>query len=172
MSETDLNEYFSRVRGGDMEAFATIYDELNKPVFIIVYRIVQSKEMAEDIMQDVFVKLFHSPPDPFVKNKRAWIFKMARNLAIDALRKKTCVDIEESDFAAEDELDFIVQKWDIESAIKKLPSDEREIISLHISCSMPFKDISHIIGRSVPTVYRKYRKAIKTLRDLLDGGNS
>ena len=80
MYEMNLNEYFSRVRNGDKEAFAQIYDELEKPVFTIVSRIVQSKEIAEDVTQDIFVKLFVSPPDSSIRNPRAWIFQMTRNL--------------------------------------------------------------------------------------------
>lgn len=63
MYKMNLNEYFLAVRNGDKEAFAQIYDELEKPVFTIVSRIVQSKEIAEDVTQDIFVKLFVSPPD-------------------------------------------------------------------------------------------------------------
>ena len=88
MYKMNLNEYFSAVRNGDKEAFAQIYDELEKPVFTIVSRIVQSKEIAEDVTQDIFVKLFVSPPDSSVKNPRAWIFQMTRNFAINALKKK------------------------------------------------------------------------------------
>ena len=99
MSETYLKEYFSRVQQGDKEAFAHIYNELKQPVFTIVCRIVQSKEIAEDVTHDVFVKLFVSPPDSSVRNPRAWIFQIARNLAIDALRKGQCIDIDDVDIA-------------------------------------------------------------------------
>lgn len=170
MVEMPLKEYFSRLQSGDKEAFAQIYNELKQPVFAIVCRIVQSKELAEDVTQDIFVKLFVSPPDPSIKNLRAWIFQMTRNLAIDALRKKQRMAIDEVELVAEDEVNSLLMRMDIESAINRLPCVEREILSLHINAELHFYEIAHILGVSVPAVYRKYRKAIKTLQKLLDGG--
>lgn len=170
MNEINLNESFHKLQNADKEAFTHIYNELRQPVYTVVYRIVQSKETAEDIMQDVFVKLFTSPPDSSVRNPRAWVFQMARNLAIDALRKKKNTDIDDEELIAEDEINSTVMRMDIEAAIGKLPCTEREIISLHINAGLHFNEISPVVGLSVSAVYRKYRKAIKALRELLNGG--
>lgn len=169
MFEMNLKEYFSRVRSGDKEAFAQIYDELERPVFTIVSRIVQSKEIAEDVTQDIFMKLFVSPPDSSVKNPRAWIFQMTRNSAINALKKKQSIDIDDVELVADDQIGSIVMRMDIESAISRLPRIEREILSLRVNAQLHFNEISHIVGLSVPATYRKYRKSIKTLRELLGG---
>ena len=166
----DLHEYFSKVRNGDKEAFTQIYNELKQPVFTIVCRIVQSKETAEDITQEVFVKLFVSPPDSSIRNPRAWIFQMARNLSIDALRKKQCTDIDDVQLASNDEFSNIVMRMDIEEAISQLPCIEREVLSLHLNGALHFYEVSQIVGLSVPATYRKYRKALKTIREYLDGG--
>ena len=170
MLDNDLKEYFSKARNGDREAFAQIYEELKRPVFTIACRIVQSKEIAEDVTQDVFVKLFVSPPDSSVRNPRAWIFQIARNAAIDALRKGQCIDIDDVDIADDEKLSGYIVRWDIESAIKRLPRIEREILSLHLNAELSFVEISRIVGLSLPTTYRKYRKTINTLRELLGGG--
>ena len=170
MFETDLKEYFSRVQNGDKDAFAQIYNELKQPVFTIVCRIVRSKEIAEDVTQDVFVKLFVSPPDSSVRNPRAWIFQMTRNLAIDALRKGQCMDIDDVDIAEVDQLDGFLLHWDIEAAMRSLPCAEREILSFRLNVELTFLEISRIVELSLPATYRKYRKAIHTLRERLGGG--
>lgn len=170
MVEMNLKEYCRRLHNGDKEAFTQIYNELKQPVFTIACRIVQSKEIAEDVTQDVFVKLFISPPDSSVKKPRAWIFQMTRNLAIDALRKKRSSDIDNVVPAADDEINSVVMHMDMESAIHKLPCVERQILSLRINADLHFNEIAPIVGLSVPATYRRYRKAIKTLRELLDGG--
>ena len=51
-----------------------------------------------------------------------------------------------------------------------IPRDEREVLTLHINAELHFNEIAHIVGLSLPATYRKYRKAIKTLRELLGGG--
>lgn len=169
MSKINLNEYFLAVRNGDKEAFAQIYDELEKPVFTIVSRIVQSKEIAEDVTQDIFVKLFICPPDSSVKNPRAWFFQMTRNFAINALKKKQGMDVDDLELVADDQISNVVMRMDIESAISTLPQIEREIVSLHVNAELHFNEISHIVGLSLPATYRKYRKVIKTLREFLGG---
>lgn len=170
MGEVNLQECFSRVRNGDREAFASIYHDLKQPVFTIVCRIVQVRAMAEDVTQDVFVKLFVSPPDPSVRNLRAWIFRVAHNLAIDALRKQHCTDLDDATVAAEDQLSKVATRLDIEAAIDRLPRDEREVLSLHLNAELHFNQIADIVGLSLPATYRKYRKAIASLRELLSGG--
>lgn len=168
MMQMNLSEYLSKVRDGDKEAFAQLYNELEKPVFTIVSRIVQSKEIAEDVTQDIFVKLFVCPPDSSVKNPRAWIFQMTRNFAINALRRQS-IDIEDVEPVADDPIGRVVMRMDIESAISRLPQLEREILSLRLNAGLHFQEIAHITSLSMPAAYRKYRKAIKTLRELLGG---
>ena len=166
----ELKDYFSRLRSGDKEAFIHIYNELKIPVFTIACRIVQSRESAEDITHDVFVKLFMSPPDSSVKNLRAWIFQMTRNLSLDALRKKTHGNIDDVEVSAADEFDGILTRIDIERAIGRLTADEREVLALHLVGELSFKEISRIVGESMPAVYRKYRKALMSVRNYLNGG--
>ena len=171
MFETHLKELFEKVRTGDREAFALIYNELKQPVFTIVYRIVQSKEVSEDITHDVFVKLFVSPPDSSVKNPRAWIFQMARNRSIDTLRKKKFVNSDDASVNATDDLGHIAVRLDIESAIQKLSCIEREVLSLHLTAGLHFNEISGIVSLSMPATYRLYRKALKNLQVILEGGS-
>jgi len=172
MNETDLQKAFEKIRNGDREAFTLLYSDLSKPIYTFICRIVQSKETAEDITQDVFVKLFVSPPEPSVKNTRAWIFRMARNSAIDALRRKRSnEDIDETEVAGDEEPDTYIWKWDIEKAMARLSCLEREIVSLHLNGEIGFADIAKIVNRSLPSVYRTYRRALKTLREYLNGGS-
>lgn len=170
MNGTNLTEYISMVRNGDKAAFTQIYNDLKTPVYTIILRIVQSVDVAEDVTQDVFVKLFTSPPDSSVRNPRAWIFRMARNLAIDVLRIRKHTDIDDESIADSDRYESIISRIDIEKAMAKLPEQEREIVSLHLTAELTFGEIAGIVGLSVPSTYRRYRSAIKTLRDELNGG--
>jgi len=170
MTELNLRELFARVRDGDREAFVCVYQELKQPVYTICCRITQSKEAAEDITHDVFVKLFSAPPDDSVRNIRAWIFQSARNLSIDALRKQARMGEQEGEAGAPDAYDRIHLRMDIETALGRLPPEEREILTLHLNAGLKFKEIAGIVSLSLPAVYRKYRKALKRLQTELNGG--
>ena len=170
MAEMNLRELFARIQNGDQEAFSCVYQELKQPVYTICYRITGSKETAEDITHDVFVKLFRSPPDASVKNMRAWIFQMARNLAIDALRKQSRMAEQGVPICTEDPYPPIHLRMDLETALRKLSCDEREILTLHLNADLSFKEIASIVGLSLPATYRKYQKALKHLQEELTGG--
>lgn len=170
MAEMNLRELFARIQNGDQEAFSCVYQELKQPVYTICYRITQSKETAEDITHDVFVKLFRSPPDASVKNMRAWIFQMARNLSIDALRKQSRMAEQSEPICTEDPYPPIHLRMDLETALGKLSCDEREILTLHLNADLSFKEIASVVGLSLPATYRKYQKALKHLKEELNGG--
>ena len=172
MADKDLKGQFSKLRTGDKVAFEEIYTHLKQPVFTVCWRIVGSREAAEDLTHDVFVKLYVSPPDPSVKNERAWIFRMARNLAIDALRKRQHTD---GELVMDDKyypFKTVDVRLDVESAINMLPYIDREVLSLRLNGGLSFKEVGAIMGLSLPATYRRYRKAIKFLRETLNGGTS
>ncbi|MBR3966512.1 MAG: sigma-70 family RNA polymerase sigma factor [Clostridia bacterium] len=166
MNEKELGVLFCSFREGNNEAFSEIYNELKKPVFTIAYRITFVREIAEDITQELFLKLYTSPPDASVRNPRAWIFRMARNLAIDALRKKQCSDIDEVTLSFDD-TERINSGIDIEKALSSLSLSEREIVSLHIDGGLGFREIGKALGISLTSAYRKYKSALNKLRRML-----
>ena len=170
MNEINLRELFNRVQNRDQEAFVRVYLELSKPIYTICWRITQSRETAEDITHDVFVKLYSTPPDASVQNIRAWIFQMARNQAIDTLRKSGRTVERNLDFHNADSLDRIHFRMDIEAAFAKLPREEREILALYLNGHLNFKEIAGIVKLSLPATYRKYRKALKKIQTELNGG--
>ncbi len=170
MDKTNLNELFLQVQHGDKSAFTQLYNDLKQPVFTIIYRIVQNQTTAEDLTQDLFVKLFVSPPEATVKNPRAWIFQAAHNLAIDALRRTQPVNIDDVILASEERINVLIIKTDLERAIATLSSTEREILSLRANGGLGFSDIARITGQSLSATYRSYRKTLKTLQTLLNGG--
>lgn len=165
-----LQEHFEAIRAGDKEAFACVYHQLKTPVYTVIYRIVQSHGAAEDVMQELFLKLYQSPPTPSVINLRAWMFQVARNLAIDQLRKeKQHIPLEEvaGEFeAAGHEVD---QELDLERALKKLEDNECQIVTLHLIAGLTFREIASLMGLSLPAVYRRYRKALIGVRNDLEG---
>lgn len=170
MNEANLRELFNRIRDGDQEAFERVYQELEKPIYTICWRIIRSRETAEDITHDVFLRLYSAPPDDSVRNLRAWVFQVARNLSIDALRKNTLTARQNEDPHTADEFSRLHVRMDLEFALGKLPAQEREILTLHLNADLNFREISGIVGLSLPAAYRKYRKAIKMIQTELNGG--
>jgi RNA polymerase sigma factor (sigma-70 family) len=156
---------------GDKTAFDRVYQELKTPIFTVIYRITQERMLAEDVMHDVFVKLFQASPSAQIENPRAWIFRMARNLAIDSVRKTKAYALPED--MADDSTrmeDTVIERTDVETAIHRLTREEREIVTLHLNAGLKFREIAEIIESPLGTVLWKYKKAIGAMRNYLNGG--
>ena len=171
MNKVELQKAFEATCSGDLIAFEEIYNDLKTPMFTIILRIVRDRSYAEDILQDVFLKLYQSPPKSPIKNPRAYIFQMARNLAIDNVRKQPqYADLEEADNIPDIQINDLTVKLDIELAMKSLPLQECEIVSLHVNGDLKFREIANMLDIPLGTALWKYRKAIERLRNLLSGG--
>lgn len=171
MSNEELTKKLIALRSGDRAAFEEIYNRLKTPMYTLILRIVRDKGSAEDILQEVFIKLYRSPPEPSIKNPRAYLFQMARNLAIDCVRKQPpfagLEDIENLVYLPAE--DFSI-KMDIDRAMKALPLQECQIVSLHLNGELKFKEIAKMMGIPLGTVLWKYQKAVGRLRSILSGG--
>ncbi|MGI6168731.1 MAG: RNA polymerase sigma factor [Christensenellales bacterium] len=171
MDNEELRSRFTALREGDKIAFEEIYNDLKTPMYTIVLRITQDKGLSEDILQEVFIKLYQSPPQPSIRNPRAYLFQMARNLAIDSLRRKP-------KFASLESLDNLIYlpwedhsiKMDIDQALKTLPLQESQIVSLHVNGALKFREIAGMMDIPLGTVLWKYQKAVGRLRLILSGG--
>ena len=162
MTREEEDALFARLAAGDGEAFARLYHELRTPVYTVLYRVVGQRETAEDLTHDLFLRLYEAPPGTEVHSKRAWVFRMARNLAIDALR--TSHPTEEADETLPAEEGERELSLDLSAALQSLPPEEREIVTWHAVLGLPFREITQITGMNLPLVWRRYRNAISKLK--------
>jgi RNA polymerase sigma-70 factor (ECF subfamily) len=173
MDRKEFDKCFALMLTGDKEAFTTVYNEMKNPVFTIINRIVNNSFESEDIMQELFLRLLSKGNEYKVKNSRAYLFMMARNMAIDSLRKyhpeyldEEMTDSENSQFD-----DRVCLTTSIEEAILQLTIKEREVITLHINAEMKFKDIAANLDEPLSTITSRYNSAIKKLRKIMKGEN-
>lgn len=168
MTDNELRELLSRLRKGDKNALSEIYDGLSAAIFTVALRITHDRALAEDAVQELFVKLIKSPPEKDLRKPRAYIFKAARNAALDILRKNPAHDdIEEhTDIPAPRKADYS----DVTEALNSLPEQQRSIVVMHINAGLKFREIADITELPLGTVLWKYRKAIAAMREALDGG--
>lgn len=164
MTDEQLKQLLEALETGEKEAFSAIYSQMKTPVYTVLVRITGDRTLSEDLLQEVFLKLYRQPPR--AEKPRAYVFRMARNLAIDALRRKQFSDLPlESPGQTDPDL-----KMDLERAFARLTVEERQLAALHLSAGLPFREVAAIVERPLGTVLWQYRKAMEKLRDYLDGG--
>lgn len=173
--ETQEELYIKRIQNGETEYFSRIVEHYSQPVFLLIHRIVRSQEDAEELAQDVFLKIFRTLKD-FKGNSQfsTWLYRIAYNTAISATRKKRqeFLYIEEEtinnipDNAVDDTFDKTINERQFQAlhtAIGQLPPDERGIITLFYLEERTIEDIATVTGLTTANVKVKLHRIRKKL---------
>jgi RNA polymerase sigma-70 factor (ECF subfamily) len=164
--------YVQRVKTGDIQSFATIVSRYGGMIFTIVRKMVDSKEDAEDIVQEIFIKVFKSLEQFREESKfSTWLYRIAYNTAISELRKKKPYYIPADDNSLADndtstderDGDVEVKLQYLEQALKKLSPDEIFLVTLHYMDGQSIENISMVSGLSVSNIKVKLHRIRKKL---------
>ncbi|MCB0280169.1 MAG: sigma-70 family RNA polymerase sigma factor [Calditrichaeota bacterium] len=167
-----LKQYYS----GDTKAFDKIIERYKKPLFGFIFKMVQNREIAEDIFQDTFIKVIHYGKDYKEQGKfHSWIFNIAHNLCRDFWRKKSTQneyvdetlldqDIDQNQSALDQLYESENKEW-LETAIDRLPEKQKEVVLLYVYSEMSFKDIADMLKCSINTVLGRMHYAKQKLAE-------
>jgi len=173
-------EMISRCQQGDQEALKEIFDKYHKKVYRIAYGVVRQREEALDIVQEVFIKLFHS-----IKNFKGrshfytYLYRMVMNTAIDHARKtgKQAISSldQEGSFQPSDDLEkgperILLQKEleeRVKSAMDKLPAEQRAALIFRDVEGLSYQEMAEAMGCSIGTVMSRLHYGRKRIQELL-----
>ena len=161
-----------RISKGDKSALHEIYEAYLGYIYSVVFRVVLNREDAEDVTGDFFIRLWKlSKTYRSGSGHRAWMAAIARNMAIDLLRKKKR-EVLTDDFtdsvqehAAENDVEEeVLSEISLKEALETLLPAEREILNLKIMGELTFREIADILKQPLGTVTWRYQNAVKKLR--------
>jgi RNA polymerase sigma-70 factor (ECF subfamily) len=173
MNRKRLEELSNSLKKGDESALAGIYEETNRLVFSIALGILKDTQLAEDIMQDTFMKI-RSSIDYYQAgtNFSAWVGQIAKNLALMEYRrrkKEILVDPnEKSNIFGSVSYQFKEANPVLAAALEVLSEEEREVVLLHVNSDLKHREIAQIINKPLGTVLWLYNRAIKKLRTYME----
>lgn len=153
----------------EMSSLIHVYDRFRKPVFILALSIVKDYCLAEDIMQEVFLKLIinHAKYKNITKIK-TWILTVTRNLSIDYLRKLKHEEVDDKKLIGIELEDNTLNNYIFQDMLKKLNVDEKTIVILKLQGGFRYKEIAEVMGTSCDNTRKIYSRAIKKLRQQED----
>jgi RNA polymerase sigma-70 factor, ECF subfamily len=179
-----------RFQGGDKNAFTLLVRRHKMAIYNFILRQVRIAQVAEDLVQDVFVKIVHNATE-FKHEARftTWAYAIARNICIDHLRKMSLRKHPSLDQPSQDDGDgptlgertadktpgASVERAviggelgvRITKAVELLPAEQREVFLLRELANIPFKDIAEITGVPENTVKSRMRYALERLQEAL-----
>ncbi len=172
-------ELIARVRWREEPALATIYDRYSRLIYMIALRIVGDRELAEEVVQDVFQAVWQSAGSfrP-TGNFSAWLIGIARHRAIDATRsrphraraREELLDDERMaghGGASAGEADVLMLRAVVRAALAELPAGQRQAIELGYYGGLTQTEIAAQLGEPIGTVKSRMRMGLIKLRELL-----
>jgi RNA polymerase sigma-70 factor (ECF subfamily) len=179
-------------RAGDARAFERLLARHEKPVWNFLRRFVADAGTAEDLLQEVFLRVVKGAEDWKGTAKfSTWLYTIARNLTVDQSRRalhRQTASLDgggragaDDDGALETLHDRIAAREPgaeqrladqqmgrrIDAAVSALPDDQREVFLMREVMDMPFAEIAVAVGASEPTVKSRMRYALTKLREAL-----
>jgi RNA polymerase sigma-70 factor (ECF subfamily) len=154
------------------QKIAEIFELLRDPVYRYLFRVLENTQEAEDLTQEVFLRLYtYLDTGHSVGNIRAWVFRVAHNLAIDQQRRKVILDpldigvVEKSHDPApgvEQRLLEAEQYQRLESAITQLSAQEKHCLELRAE-GLSYQEIAEIFEMRLPTLVKYLGRIIRKL---------
>lgn len=173
------NELFRRIAAGDTDAFTLIFKQYSTELAPFVTRLTGSPELAKEVMQDIFLKLWLQRERlTTVKQPRAWIVRLASNTAVDYLRKQAAdgrllktleqqtawVETPDMTYAGRE------AARQLEQAIEHLTPAQQRVYRMSREQHLSIQEIAQELGVSPNTVKNQLVDALKTIRKHLDKG--
>jgi RNA polymerase sigma-70 factor (ECF subfamily) len=166
-------------RAGDSAAFAVLVRRHQDAVYRFVLRMVGTRDEALDLTQDAFVRAWQALPQWQPEAQfRTWLFRIASNAALDALRRRRVVEFEplnDAFEAAADEpdpekrLELKRRVAALEASLAKLSAEHREILLLREVENMTYEEIGAVLGLSEGTVKSGLARARAALLEVHGG---
>ncbi|OGI34332.1 MAG: hypothetical protein A2259_02580 [Candidatus Moranbacteria bacterium RIFOXYA2_FULL_43_15] len=184
--EISDNKLAEIVREGDSERYGEIIDRYQGKLFAYLYRLIGNREEAQDLLQDVFIKVYKNLRGYDAERKfSSWIYRIAHNEAVNHIKRKSLKrfvswesvvstkDKLESSSNEEGAQDAWIRKeisQEVNAAIDRLPAKYKQVLLLRYYSDNSYEEISEILDRPVNTVgtliNRAKRKLAEELKNL------
>lgn len=186
-SDTPDEALVTRVARGDSAALEVLYDRYASRVLGISLKIVGDQALAEDILQETFWRVWQSAAtyQSQLGAFAGWLFRIARNLSIDAYRRRNVrpqimmntrgedsvpvlEETPDPDMDVAEQAQAILTNRQIRNALASLPDVQRQVIELAYFYGMTRQEIAEATGEALGTIHTRARLALQKLRGELE----
>ena len=163
-----------RVSEGDLDKLGLLFERYKKRLYGFFYNMTHDRLQSEDLVQNTFIRVMkYRKSYRADKVFRVWLFQVARNIAYDHFRKipRHTEDVDEwSDRLGDEALnqeDYMARNEEmllLRKALRQLPVDKREVLTLSKIEGVKYKEIGGILGCTEGTVKAKVFRALQSLK--------
>ncbi len=152
-------------------------EELYDKLLRYCYSKTHDKYLAEDIVQDTFVRFYSNHTYKETGKQLAYLYTIARNLCIDSYRKPVTIDLDtakpdiESSLSCDSEADAVLDRMLVEQAMERINEFDRELLMLRYNQELSAAEIGEIVGLSRWAVHRRLQKCLRMMKAAMEGGS-
>lgn len=165
---TDYHDLIARIANKDESAFEELYNQTRLPVFSILLAIVKDKAVAEDLMQDTYMKMIDALPSFEGKSAfKTWLVSIARNKAFDYLRQQNKTTRFQEDVLTQVPDPVLAQPlktMECEWLLSTLTEEERQIVFLKAVDGLKHREIAKLLNKPLGTILWMYQTAIAKMK--------
>ena len=176
MYEVLNTDVLIRAKRGDSSVISALYERYHKDVFRYLYYRVSDQQAAEDLTSEVFLRMIHALEGYRSQNTsfQAWLFQIARNLAIDYYRKmnyRNHLSLEENLISGKDDPDTAVDhhldNQRLRLALTQINDVQRDVIVMRFVAGMPIAQVAQALHKSEDSIKAIQRRGLAALRAIL-----
>ena len=187
LSDTPDQSLVTRVARGDSAALEALYDRYASRVLGMALKVIGDQALAEDILQETFWRVWQSAGtyQPQLGAFTGWLFRIARNLSIDAYRRRNVrpqavmstreegddpllEQTPDPDMDVAEQAQSILRNRQVRQALASLPSVQRQVIEMAYFNGMTRQEIAEATGEALGTIHTRARLALQKLRGELE----
>lgn len=173
-----LNELLMRVAAGDRAAFGAVYAATSAKLYGIVLRILKRRDLADEVLQETYIRIWKNAAtfDPARASPITWMATIARNRALDEVRRVTPISIEQHPGALEirdprplpsEQLEVTAQIARLQDCLETLEPERRNIVQLAYLEGLSREELGRRFGHPVATIKTWLHRSLKQLKSCL-----
>ncbi len=181
MVQPELQQLMRATANGDRAAFRALYNATSAKLFGVAVRILKRSDLAEEVIQDAYLKIWDAAPKfrPELGSPMSWMVAITRNRAIDVLRKRTEVGVDDQKESGEradeapDPFEMTAQNNDLKallSCMERLNPDQRQCLLMAYYYGYTHEEISQRMSTPVGTVKSWIRRGLARVKECLADG--
>ncbi len=172
MTNEQFDACMRQIQSGDKQGLKLIYEDYKAYIFAVMRSVCGRQEDAEDLTVDFFVRIWQQAGSYRPgSGHRTWMTKIARNMAVDFVRKsgreflsEEVRETDEGDVTSPSAEEEALEKMTFKEAIATLSAQKQQIMVMKIAGQMTFEEIAQILGIPIGTVTWHYQDSLKRLR--------
>jgi|WetSurMetagenome_2_1015567.scaffolds.fasta_scaffold35672_2 RNA polymerase sigma-70 factor (family 1) len=168
------NDLFLLVRSNNEKAFAEIYKRYNKTLYKLALFYLKDSEMAKDIVQDAFLRLWESRLSIYIQTSLGnYLYTVTKNIILKTIQEKNKeilqyyqikLDLTMTGNELQEKMHSERKTMDLYKAIEKLPEQKKEVCLLKLNQNLNNQEIAERLGISIQTVKNHYNQCLRILK--------